>query len=74
MPWLFNHKCNLGQADLSQYSVAKGMREGRKVTVMQCPQCREEVVLEGHEAFTEAVPNSEFNLPPGFVIPTSRRS
>lgn len=77
MPWQLLHKCNLGDPSPREFGVLKTEREGRKVTLMLCenPDCREQVVVEGHELFKEAVHTDQVgdNLPPGFWIPRSRR-
>jgi hypothetical protein len=88
MPWLIQHKCNISQSDLSEYAVVKLTRDGQPFTKIECgsPDCGEEFVLVGHEMFDEAVEvnqasgsgspadPSSYDLPPGFVIPRSRRA
>ena len=81
MPWLIQHKCNLGQAGESEYAVMLGKRDGVELTRVICPapDCREEFYIIGHDVFAEAIQtrtNGDLtsNLPPGFLIARSRRS
>ena len=69
MPWLIQHKCNVGQSDLSEYAVVKGRRNDQDLTRVVCqnPACGEEFYILGHELFSEAVPDHS-GLPPGFLI------
>ena len=81
MPWLIQHKCNMGQSDLGEYAITKLRRDGEPFTRVSCssPECREEFILVGHEMFDEAVSMhqaasiSGHSLPPGFVIPRSSK-
>jgi hypothetical protein len=76
VPWLIQHKCNITQSGFSEYAIFKVHREGQDLTRVTCPNvdCREEFVILGHEMFTEAVPAKRVLVPPGIIVPTSRRS
>lgn len=77
MPWKIEHKCNMAQPGTSEYGVLKAVRDSKNVTVLKCdnPNCREEIVLQGHELFDEAVHTNRLGagLPAGFMLPRSMR-
>lgn len=77
MPWLIQHRCSMLQPVPSEYAVMKAEADGQKVTRVSCPnpECREEFFVLGHEMFSEAIPDKVVSgLPPGFLIPRSRRT
>lgn len=77
MPWKVEHMCNVSQSGPSEYGVLRAVRDGKNVTVMKCdnPHCREEIVLQGHEMFDEAVHTNTVGsgLPAGFLLPRSMK-
>lgn len=77
MPWQINHRCNISQPD-RDFDILKTVRNGRDVTLALCPNpaCREEIVMDGHDLFQEAVHADRVgdNLPPGFWLPRGPRA
>lgn len=78
MPWLIQHKCNLSDTEVANYSMmaAKRTETGEDITRVMCPSCGEEFIMLGHDMFKEghSTKGAGLSLPPGFVVARSRRS
>lgn len=72
MPWLILHKCNPGQEEPSDYGMMlkKDPLTGKPLSILACALCRERMIMQGDEVFSESMTNAEMsgNLPAGFTV------
>lgn len=72
--WRIEHKCTILQPEPSEYAMTAAEHNGQPVTHLICPNCREFMLLIGHDMFKEAQPVAPgHGLPPGFVIAQARK-
>jgi hypothetical protein len=77
MPWLIQHKCSPADPEPVSYAIYKTTVDGQDISRVECPKCREQFFVLGHEMFGEAHTNEDARplagLPPGFVIARTRK-
>lgn len=78
MPWSIEHKCSMGDAEPTEFAMLAGklIETQQEVTRILCPECTEEFIVLGQEFFHEGHNSTTagLNLPPGFVIASTRRA
>lgn len=78
MAWLIQHRCSILDPDPHEYAMlaktsSDNPPEFQKLTMVRCSDCGEQFMIVGHDFFNESHGQTDYQLPPGFVIARTAR-